>query len=237
MKRVLKKNREDDLHSVIILDDVGSEIKLSAAVLKKLTAMQQNRRHDFTSYFCLLLKFKDAPTGIRNNISHLMLFKPKNEIEKETIASELFPFNKKKFQQMFNYIFENKNRFSMMFVDKSLKIQISLHFIMGLIFSNYTMRKRRPLIKYYQFYIYMPPKKKMKQKQKQKQSQNVRQAVAVKIEHPPKTQRRPVRRTGTRTAPLVNYQQALIPLAPAIDYGKIKHEIASINNTIFHNLN
>ena len=117
----IKKNREDDLHSVIILDDVGSEIKLSAAVLKKLTAMQQNRRHDFTSYFCLLQKFKDAPTGIRNNISHLMLFKPKNEVEKETIASELFPFNKKKFQQLFNYIFENKNRFSMLFVDMSLK--------------------------------------------------------------------------------------------------------------------
>ena len=71
-------------------------MKLSAAVLKKLTAMQQNRRHDFTSYFCLLQKFKDAPTGIRSNISHLMLFKPKNEIEKETIASELFSFNKKK---------------------------------------------------------------------------------------------------------------------------------------------
>ena len=117
----IKKNREDDLHSVIILDDVGSEIKLSAAVLKKLTAMQQNRRHDFTSYFCLLQKFKDAPTGIRNNISHLMLFKPKNEVEKEAIATELFPFNKKKFQQLFNYIFENKNRFSMMFVDMSLK--------------------------------------------------------------------------------------------------------------------
>ena len=50
-----------------------------------------------------------------------MLFKPKNEIEKVTIASELFPFNKKKFQQLFNHIFENKNRFSMLFVDMSLK--------------------------------------------------------------------------------------------------------------------
>ena len=50
-----------------------------------------------------------------------MLFKPMNEIEKETIARELFPFNKKKFHQLFNYIFENKNRFSMMLVDMSLK--------------------------------------------------------------------------------------------------------------------
>ena len=80
----------------------------------------------------------------------------------------------------------------------------------------------------------MPPKKKMKQKQKQKQSQNVRQTVTVSIQQ--KTQRRPVRRTGTRTAPLVHYQQAPIPLAPAIDYGKLEHQIASINNTILHNL-
>ena len=49
-----------------------------------------------------------------------MLLKPKNEVKKK-IASELFPFNKKKFQQLFNYIFENKNRFSMVFVDMSLK--------------------------------------------------------------------------------------------------------------------
>ena len=80
----------------------------------------------------------------------------------------------------------------------------------------------------------MPPKKKMKQKQKQKQSQNVRQSVTVNIQQ--KTQRRPVRRSGTRTAPLVHYQHAPIPLAPAIDYGKLEHQIASINNTILHNL-
>ena len=163
-----------------------------------------------------------------------MLFKPKNEVEKETIATEPIPFNKKKFQQLFNYIFENKNRFSMLFVDMSLKIQISLFSIMDLFLSNYTMRKPRPLIKYYQFYIYMPPKNKMKQKQKQKQSHNLRQTVTVNIQQ--KTQRRPVRRTGTRTPPLVHYQQVPIHLAPAIDYGKLEHQIASINNTILHNL-
>ena len=50
-----------------------------------------------------------------------MVFKPKNGVEKETIASELFPFSKRKFQQLFDYIFENENRFSMLYVDLSLK--------------------------------------------------------------------------------------------------------------------
>ena len=100
---------------------MGSEIKASNQVLKKLTAMIQNRRHDYTSYFTLLQKFRDAPTGIRNNISNLIIFKPKNEVEKESISNELFPFKKQKFQQLFNYIFENDNKFSFMFVDMSLK--------------------------------------------------------------------------------------------------------------------
>ena len=77
-----KKKKEGQFSSVIFLDDAGSEIKLSAVVLKKLTAMQQNRRHDFTSYLCLLQNFKDATTRIRNDISHLMLFKPTNEVKK-----------------------------------------------------------------------------------------------------------------------------------------------------------
>ena len=77
---------------------------------------------------------------------------------------------------------------------------------MDLILSNCMTRKHRPPIKYYQLYIFMPPKKKIKQKQKQ--SQNARQNVTVNIQQ--KTQRRPVRRTGARTAPLVHYQQAPI---------------------------
>ena len=48
----------------------------------------------------------------------------------------------------------------------------------------------------------------MKQKQELKQSQNLRHTVTVKIEHPPKTKRRPPRQSGTRTAQLVQYQHA-----------------------------
>ena len=121
LEKTLKENREDDLNSCVILDDVGSEIKASNQVLKKLTAMIQNRRHDYASYFTLLQKFRDAPTGIRNNISNLIIFKPKNEIEKEAISNELFPFRKNKFQQLFNYVFENDNKFSFLYVDMSLK--------------------------------------------------------------------------------------------------------------------
>lgn len=117
----IKENREDDMNSIIILDDVGSQLKKSAAVEKKLTQMVQNRRHDFTSYIFLIQKFKDLQTGIRNNMSHFLFFKPKTMPEREAISNELFPFKKAKFDELFNYVFENDDNYSYMFVDMSLK--------------------------------------------------------------------------------------------------------------------
>ena len=77
--------------------------------------------------------------------------------------------------------------------------------------------------------------KKTKQKQKQKQSQNVRQTVTVNLGNISK--RRPQRRTGTRTGPMVTYQQMPIPLAPSVDYGKLEHTINSLQNNILHSIN
>lgn len=80
-------------------------------------------------------------------------------------------------------------------------------------------------------------KKKTKKKynQKQKQSQSVRQTVNVNLGSVSK--RRPQRRSGTRTAPLVTYQQMPIPLAPSIDFGKLEHTISSLQNNILHSIN
>ena len=83
--------------------------------------MIQNRRHDYTSYFILLQKYRDAGTGIRNNISHFITFKPKNRLERESIVNELLPFKQNKSESLLNYVFENDDKFSFLFVDMSLK--------------------------------------------------------------------------------------------------------------------
>ena len=121
LEEEIQNNREDGKHSVIIFDDVGSQLRKSQAIDKKLTQMIQNRRHDFTSYFILLQKFKDAGTGIRNNISHFMTYKPKNRVERDAITNELLPFKNNKSEQLLNYVFENDDKFSYLFVDMSLK--------------------------------------------------------------------------------------------------------------------
>ena len=121
LEEEIQKNREEGLNSTIIFDDVGSQLRKSAAIDKKLTQMIQNRRHDYTSYFILLQKYRDAGTGIRNNISHFITFKPKNRLERESIVNELLPFKQNKSESLLNYVFENDDKFSFLFVDMSLK--------------------------------------------------------------------------------------------------------------------
>lgn len=117
----LDENRGDGLNSIVILDDVGSQLRRSAAIDKKLTSMIQNRRHQFCSYIILLQKFRDCGTGIRNNISHFVTFKPKNRPEKDAIVNELFPFDNKKNEQILNHVFETDTNHPFLFVDMSLK--------------------------------------------------------------------------------------------------------------------
>lgn len=121
MYDMLEHNRDQDEHSVLILDDIGAQLRKSAGAEKKLVSLLQNRRHVFCSVFILVQKFRDLPTGIRNNISHFVSFRPKNQIETEAICSEMFPFCKKNYQQIMDYVFDNDDKFSFLMVDMSLK--------------------------------------------------------------------------------------------------------------------
>jgi len=121
MYEMLESNRDEDEHSVLILDDIGAQLRKSAGAEKKLVSLLQNRRHVFCSVFILVQKFRDLPTGIRNNMSHFVSFRPKNQLEAEAICSEMFPFCKKNYQQIMDYVFDNDDKFSFLLVDMSLK--------------------------------------------------------------------------------------------------------------------
>ena len=114
----LEANRKDNKNSLLILDDVGSELKKNKAIEKKLISLIQNRRHLYTSIFILLQKFRDAPTGIRNNMSHFISFRPKNMVEQEAITKEMFNMNKDEIKKLMDYVFEDKHDF--LYVDLSL---------------------------------------------------------------------------------------------------------------------
>ena len=116
-----KQNHDEGEHSVVIFDDVGAQLRKNAKAEKLFTSFLQNRRHIWTSVFILVQRFRDLPTGIRSNMSHFVLFRPKNVNELEAIATELFPFQRKNWQQVFSHVFDNDDRFSFMLVDMSLK--------------------------------------------------------------------------------------------------------------------
>jgi nucleoside-triphosphatase THEP1 len=121
MYEMLEANRDNDDHSVLILDDIGAQLRKSAGAEKKLVSLLQNRRHVFCSVFILVQKFRDLPTGIRNNMSHFVSVRPENQLETEAICSEMFPFCKKNYQQIMDYVFDNDDKFSFLLVDMSLK--------------------------------------------------------------------------------------------------------------------
>lgn len=117
----LAENREEKLNSIVILDDVGSQLRKSAQIDKKLTSMIQNRRHQYCSYITLLQRFRDAGTGIRNNLSHFISFRPKNKPEMDAISSELMPYDSKKNAQILDHVFDTDDNYTFLFVDMSLK--------------------------------------------------------------------------------------------------------------------
>ena len=116
-----EENHDNEEHTIVLMDDIGAQLRKSAQAEKLLVSFLQNRRHIWTSCFILVQKYKDLPVGIRNNMTHFTTFRPKNQIEIEAIMMELFPYKKKHWQQIIDYCFDNDDRFSFLMVDMSLK--------------------------------------------------------------------------------------------------------------------
>lgn len=132
INEMLEENRDNDETSVLILDDIGAQLRKSAGAEKELVSLLQNRRHMFCSVFILVQKFKDLPMGIRNNMSHFATFRPKNQLEMEAICTETMPFKKKHWQQIMDYVFNNDNKFSFLLIDMSLKHTNKYRYFCGL---------------------------------------------------------------------------------------------------------
>lgn len=117
----IEENHDEEENTVLILDDIGAMLRKDPKAEKLLVSLGQNRRHVNCSIFILVQKFKDMPTGIRNNCSHFITFRPKNNMEVESIMEEMAPFKKKHWQQIINYVFDNDDKHSFLMIDMSLK--------------------------------------------------------------------------------------------------------------------
>ena len=123
LEKILEKNRSNDEHSVVIMDDIGSQLRRSQAIDKKLTQLIQNRRHMFCSTIFLVQKYRDLGTGIRSAISHLITFRPKNLPERDAILTEMVPLPLKQSISLLDYVFEqgDEDKYAFLLVDLSLR--------------------------------------------------------------------------------------------------------------------
>jgi hypothetical protein len=110
---------EEGETTLLILDDVTQQLKKSNALQKKLGYLLQNRRHRGLSVWCLIQRLIDAPTVLRESITHLILFRPINKREIELVSNEYLPVPKNEIQSLLNFVYSDKYNFLM--IDMSLR--------------------------------------------------------------------------------------------------------------------
>ena len=112
---------ENNETTLIVLDDVGSQLRKKQNIEKALVSMMQNRRHKRLSCMMIVQQYKNLPTGIRSNLTHGAIFRPVNSKEGTAIHEELLaPIPKNELNDFFDFVYDKKYNF--LFLDLSLSV-------------------------------------------------------------------------------------------------------------------
>ena len=109
---------EDNQQTLLILDDVSSQIRLKENE-KLLTQLVKNRRHLNLSIWVVTHKVTDAPPALRSNANLIFLFKPKTNKEINTIQEEYMMMPKQQADELMKAAY--KDRYDFMLIDTSLR--------------------------------------------------------------------------------------------------------------------
>jgi len=122
LEEISQEHWEDGKQTLAILDDIGATLKKDKKTEMKLVSMLQNRRHIGLSVIILVQKWKDLPSGVRNNLTNVAIFRPKNNMEKEAVFGELLPMKKQLWDNIYDYVYDDSDKYNFLFVDMSLKV-------------------------------------------------------------------------------------------------------------------
>ena len=109
---------EDNEHTLLILDDVSSQLRLKENE-KLLNQLVKNRRHLNLSIWVIGHRVIDLSPALRSNANLIFLFKPKTNKEIETIQSEYMMMPKKEADELMRAAY--KDRYDFMLIDTSLR--------------------------------------------------------------------------------------------------------------------
>lgn len=112
---------DENFSTLIICDDVGTQLRKDARVEKAYLQLAFNRRHRKLSMITTVQSYKNLPVGLRTTASHLVLWRPVNQKELISIWEEVLgPIERKDLNYFIEYIFSKKHNF--LFVDMSLML-------------------------------------------------------------------------------------------------------------------
>ena len=103
-KQALEEERPIE-HSCIIIDDFADGLK-DKQIIQSLKKLLIKSRHINTFFIFTLQAYNMFPLVLRKLITNITLFKPKNNVETESIRSELLQMSKDDFQVLTNYIYD-----------------------------------------------------------------------------------------------------------------------------------
>ena len=109
---------ESGTHTLLILDDVSSQLRLKENE-KQLTQLVKNRRHLNLSIWVIGHRVIDLSPALRSNANLIFLFKPKTNKEIESIQNEYMLMPKKEADELMRASY--KNRYDFMLIDTSLR--------------------------------------------------------------------------------------------------------------------
>lgn len=97
---------EDDIqYSCIIIDDFADTLK-EIDIQKQLSKMLIKARHICCSFIFTLQSYFYFPKILRKQITNLVIFKPKNIEEWNSIAKEVLKWNKEDGMTLYDYVFD-----------------------------------------------------------------------------------------------------------------------------------
>jgi ABC-type dipeptide/oligopeptide/nickel transport system ATPase subunit len=103
----INENSQNDLKTLLILDDVASSLK-NSYVAKKLQHLIYAYRHYKVVILMLCQTLKTIPISIRKNLTNLIVFYKPRMNEWNNITEEFLEMNKKDSIQLYNLVFKEK---------------------------------------------------------------------------------------------------------------------------------
>lgn len=114
--KIAEAYMKEGKQSLLYVDDMSSSLK-DTECLKAWNKLINNRRHLRLSVWCIVQTYKSIPISNRKTITHLILFKPNNRSEGESITEELVMMPPNQWDAYVTYAFGEGKPHSFLFLD------------------------------------------------------------------------------------------------------------------------